>query len=512
MAIEGLERRNIILSFSILFSKGIPLKYMFSIAGKKAESAQYNVHFINEIKDIDKSSYSAEIKTALKAQVDKKGFECKNGQIISFEVLSGKDVKTYLMVAVANLTDLEQMRRAAASASRFLRQDKTKKYGVFVSFAFEITEGHLTSLVEGFRLTAYSFSKYKKTPSLPDSQVAVSVSSDLSTNAATNAIKKGEVNCNAVYFAKDLINESPSELYPESLGAILKKEFKNSKVKVQVHDTTWLKKNKMGGILAVGQGSVKKPVLIEMTYKPNKAKKHIVLVGKGVTFDSGGLSIKVGGGMIWMKMDMSGAAAVSGAMKIISESNANVQVTVLIPAVENMPDGNAYRVDDVLRMADGSTVEVNNTDAEGRLILADALFWASKMKPDSIIDVATLTGACVVALGNWTAGMFSNNNAVAEKLIAASSATGEKIARLPLDQDLSDNLKSYLADQKNTTGGGPEGGAIIAGLFLEKFVKETPWGHLDIAGTMKTPDSHLFDGGGVAFGVRLLADYTINQA
>jgi leucyl aminopeptidase len=512
MAIEGLQRRNIILCFSLPYSKGIPLKYTFSVSGKKAESAQYNVHFIKEIKDIDKSSFPTEVKTALKAQVDKKGFENKNGQIISFEVLVGKEVKAYLMVGLGSLTDQEQMRRAAASASRFLRADKTKKYGISVSFAFDITEAHITSLVEGFRLTSYSFNKYKKTPSLPDSTVSVGVSSNLSANATSVAIKKGEVNCNAVYFAKDLINESPSELYPASLGAILKKEFKNSKVKVQVHDTTWLKKNKMGGILAVGQGSVKKPVLIEMSYKPAKAKKHIVLVGKGVTFDSGGLSIKVGGGMIWMKMDMSGAASVSGALKIISESNANVQVTVLIPSVENMPDGNAYRVDDVLQMADGSTVEVNNTDAEGRLILADALYWASKMKPDSIVDVATLTGACVVALGTWTAGMLSNNETVAGNLIAASTATGEKIARLPLDQDLSDNLKSYLADQKNTTGGGPEGGAIIAGLFLEKFVKETPWGHLDIAGTMKTPDSHLFDGGGVAFGVRLLADYSMNQA
>ena len=492
--------------------KGSPLKYNFSVSGKKVDASQYQIHFVKEIKDINKSPFSAEVKSALNLQIAKKGFESKNGQIISFEVLSGKEIKTFIIVGLGNLEDQELMRRASASASRYLRQDKSKKYAVSVSFAFDINDKHITSLVEGFRLTAYSFSKYKKTPTLPDSVVEVSVNSNVSAKDAAIAFKKGEINCNSVYFAKDLINESPSVLYPESLGAILKKEFKNKKVTVQVHDVAWLKKNKMGGILAVGQGSVKKPVLIEMSYKPAKAKKHVVLVGKGVTFDSGGLSIKVGGGMIWMKMDMSGAAAVSGAMKIISESNLNVQVTVLIPSVENMPDGDAYRVDDVLHMADGSTVEVNNTDAEGRLILADALYFASKKKPDSVIDIATLTGAIVVALGTWTAGMLSNNEKVASDLLASASATGEKLCRLPLDQDLGDCLKSYTADQKNTAGGSSDGGSIVAALFLEKFVKETAWGHLDIAGTMKTPDSHLFDGGGVGFGVRLLADYVASQA
>ena len=488
------------------------MKYQFSVSSKKASASQYQVFYIKDIKDIEKSSFSPDIKKALKIQAEKKGFEGKNGQLVAFETLNGKEIKTYLVVGLPNLEDQELMRRASASASRFLRQDKSKKFSVHISFAFDITAKHLTSLVEGFKLTSYSFSKYKKTPGLPESKIEVIVESNVKSNYASAAFKIGEVNCNSVYFAKDLINESPSVLYPESLGALIKKEFKNKKVSVQVHDVNWLKKNSMGGILAVGQGSVRKPVLIEMNYKPAKAKKHIVLVGKGVTFDSGGLSIKVGGSMIWMKMDMSGAAAVTGAMKVISELNANVQVTVLIPSVENMPDGNAYRVDDVLHMADGSTVEVNNTDAEGRLILADALYWASKKKPDSIVDVATLTGACVVALGNWTAGLMSNNDQVAGQLMAASCATGEKLCRLPLDQDLGDNLKSYTADQKNTSGGGSEGGAIVAALFLEKFVKESAWAHLDIAGTMKTPDSHLFDGGGVGFGVRLLADYIMNQA
>lgn len=491
--------------------KGIPLKYKFSVSSKKAGASQYQVYFIKEVKDIDKSNFSADVKKALKIQVDKKGFESKNGQLIAFDTLNGKEIQTFVVVGLGNLEDQELMRRASASASRFLRQDKSKKFSVNISFAFDITAKHLTSLVEGFKLTTYSFSKYKKTPGLPDTTVEVNVDSNVKAKDAANAIKIGEVNCSSVYFAKDLINESPSVLYPESLGAIIKKEFKNKKVSVQVHDVAWLKKNNMGGILAVGQGSVRKPVLIEMNYKPAKAKKHIVLVGKGVTFDSGGLSIKVGGGMIWMKMDMSGAAAVTGALKVISDLGANVQVTVLIPSVENMPDGNAYRVDDVLHMADGSTVEVNNTDAEGRLILADALYWASKKKPDSIIDVATLTGAIVVALGNWTAGLISNNEKVAADLLTSASVTGEKLCRLPLDQDLGDNLKSYTADQKNTSGGSSDGGAIVAALFLEKFVKESAWGHLDIAGTMKTPDSHMFDGGGVGFGVRLLADYIMNQ-
>lgn len=512
MGIEGWDRWNIILVFFIHLTEGNPLKYKFSISGKKRTASQYQIHFINDIKELDKSKFSAEIIKALKIQVEKRNFECKNGQVISFEALVGKEICTTVIVGLSDLSDQELMRRASASVSRFLRQDKSKKYSVNISFAFPIQANHLTSLVEGFRLSTYSFSKYKKTPNLPESNIDVIIESNVSIKDSLAAIKMGEVNSNSVYFARDLINESPAVLYPESLGATLKKEFKNKKVNVQVHNVAWMKKNSMGGILAVGQGSVRKPVLIEMSYKPAKAKKHIVLVGKGVTFDSGGLSIKVGGSMIWMKMDMGGAAAVSGALKIISEIGANVQVTVLIPSVENMPDGNAYRVDDVLHMADGSTVEVNNTDAEGRLILADALYWASKKKPDSIVDVATLTGACVVALGSWTAGLMSNNDELANHLLQSSSTTGEKLCRLPLDQDLGDNLKSYTADQKNTSGGNSEGGAIVAALFLEKFVKESAWAHLDIAGTMKTGDSHMFDGGAVAFGVRLLADYIKSQA
>lgn len=488
------------------------MKYNFSVKNKNvALSGGYDVLFCDGVKSLKKSNFPKNIISSLELLVKQDDFEFKNGKIILLPVIDKKSVSNYVIVGYNKENNLEILRRAAANLGRIFRGEKRKSVKSQISFSEKISDDELTAFVEGVSLPCYSFKKYKSDNKKINTTVDISLICNVKSSAAANAFKKGNKGVDSVFLARDLINEMPAALYPESLGRIVKSKFKKPNVKVSVHNEAWLKKNKMGGILGVGQGSEKKSVLIEINYKPAKAKKHIVLVGKGVTFDSGGLSIKVGGGMINMKMDMGGAAAVIGAMNLITELKPNIQVTALIPSVENMPDGTSYRVDDVLSMSDGSTVEVNNTDAEGRLILADALYWGSKKKPDAMIDVATLTGAIVVALGSSMAGLMSNDDDVSFSLLQSAAKTGEKLWRLPLEDDYRDSLKSYIADRKNTGARG--GSSITAALFLEHFVKETKWAHLDIAGTMRADsDSNLHDGqGATGFGVRVLADFVASQ-
>jgi leucyl aminopeptidase len=272
-------------------------------------------------------------------------------------------------------------------------------------------------------------------------------------------------------------------------------------------DEKAIREARMGGVLGVNRGSEQPPRFIRLSYKPEgRSRGKIALVGKGITFDSGGLSIKTGPGMMTMKTDMAGAAAVIGAMVAVAQIGPPVEVTGYIAATDNMTGGDATRPGDVLKMRNGKTVEVLNTDAEGRLILADTLCMASDDKPDAIVDLATLTGACMVALGPRIAGAMGNNDEWIDQLRAASERTGERIWPLPLPDDYRKMVDSPIADMKNI--GGPYGGALTAGLILKEFVGEgIPWAHLDIAGPSNTDAE---DGetlkGGTGFGVRLLVD------
>jgi leucyl aminopeptidase len=295
--------------------------------------------------------------------------------------------------------------------------------------------------------------------------------------------ERGTIIGDGVCTARDLVNEPPSELYPESFADRAKAMSEAHGLKIKVIGPAQLKKMGANLILAVGQGSVEKPRLVHMTYTPDKAadrkKKPIVFVGKGITFDSGGLCLKPAGGMLDMKMDMGGAAAVTGAMHAIARLKPNVPVHGILSCAENMPAGNAYRLGDVVTGMSGVTVEINNTDAEGRLVLADALHYATGLDPECIVDLATLTGAIVVALGG-SVGLFSNSDELAGDLLMHSDNAGEHFWRMPLTEKLKDMLNSDIADTKNT--GERAGGSITAALFLQKFVGENKWAHLDIAG------------------------------
>lgn len=360
------------------------------------------------------------------------------------------------------------------------------------------------SAAEGALLGNYSFEKYK---SEKKKEKSLTIHFYGEKKAIKLAIEKAEAIMEGVYFARDLANEPSSVLFPAELAKRAKKHLANEGIKVKIFDEKEIAKNDFGGVIAVGKGSENPPRFMVFNYKPAKSKKKIVLIGKGVTFDSGGISIKPSAGMGEMKADMSGAAAVIGAMLSVAKAGLNVEVTGIIPAVENMPSGKSMKPGDIVLTSSGKSIEVENTDAEGRIILADALEYASKEKPDVIIDLATLTGACVVALGEYAAGLFTKNDRLADDLFSAGQITHERLWRLPVWDDYNKLIKSDVADVKNL--GGKWGGAITAAKFLEYFVdKNIPWAHLDIAGpAMPNNLNNYTQKYMTGFGVRVLFEY-----
>lgn len=334
-------------------------------------------------------------------------------------------------------------------------------------------------ITEGAISGTYAFDKYKsdkKENTLKEFIIAEI--DEEKFKKAEEGVKKGIITGEAVNRARNLINESSQYLYPETLAEYA---VKNSGVKTTVYNKEQIKEMGMNAFLAVGQGSVHEPKFIHMEYKPENAKKKIAIVGKGITFDAGGLDLKPPSSMLTMRDDMSGAAAVISTMKAISELKPDVEVHAVVAACENMPSGSAYKPGDVIIAKTGRSIEIDNTDAEGRVTLADALAYAEELGVDEIIDIATLTGACMVALGTVASGIMGNNDEKIKEFIEVANKAGERFWQMPMFEEYGDLLKSDIADTKNT--GGRNGGASAAGIFLSKFIKNTPWIHLDIAGT-----------------------------
>ncbi len=319
-----------------------------------------------------------------------------------------------------------------------------------------------------------------------------------------SAIRVARRLMDSLYFTRDLVNEPAIVLTPQELAKRVKKRFKNSNVKVNVMNFEALKKARMNAILSVGSGSANKPLMIVLHYKPAKVNFKLALVGKGVTYDSGGLSLKPTDHMVDMKADMSGAATVIGAIDAARTSKLPVEIYGVIPAVENLINGNSYKPGDIVKTASGKSIEVKNTDAEGRIILADALEFASKKKPQAIIDFATLTGACVVALGELMAGLFTKSAWLKEKLLFAGRKTYELLWEMPFNDEYGEQLKSDIADIKNL--GTRWGGAITAAKFLEFFVDQNiSYAHVDIAGpSLKNNFTNYWKKWNTGFGVRLM--------
>ena len=333
--------------------------------------------------------------------------------------------------------------------------------------------------------------------------IIVATTAPRSVRSATKRNAVADVKATAL--ARDLVNEPPVSLTPVAFASTAKKQLKNLPVKVTVWNVERLEKESMGGILGVGQGSANPPRLIHLEYAPKEASRHLAFVGKGITFDSGGLSLKPAKAMETMKCDMAGAAAVLAATKTIAELGLPVRISAYLACAENMPSGTAQRPGDVIAMRNGTTVEVLNTDAEGRLVMADAIVLAAEGEPDAIVDVATLTGAQMIALGTHVAAVMSNDDSLSEQVRASGASVGERFWPMPLPEALRAGLTSRVADLKNI--GEPMGGMLIAGLFLKAFVPDgQPWAHLDIAGpAWNDASAHGFTpAGGTGFAARTL--------
>jgi leucyl aminopeptidase len=368
---------------------------------------------------------------------------------------------------------------------------------------------------EGIVLGAYRFTKYLTGDRQPKTAIerATLVTSGKVGKEAKDAVTVGQQVGEAICIARDLINEPPNELFPAQLAARAVEVAKANGLEHHVFDKAQLVKRGMKLIVAVGQGSAHDPRMVHLVYKPagGKAKKKLCFVGKGLTFDTGGICIKPAQGMEEMKGDMGGAANIVALMAAVAAVKPDVEVHGLIGAAENMPDGNAYRPGDIFGSYDGKTVEIINTDAEGRLVLADVLSYCAKdIKPDLILDNATLTGACVVALGMTVSGFYANRDELAEKVKKAAKSAGEAMWHMPLVEDLREGLKSDWADIKHVAD--RWGGSITAALFLREFVGDTPWVHIDIAGpSMANKPYNVYAKGGTGHGVltylKLIEDY-----
>lgn len=420
--------------------------------------------------------------------MDEERFHGDCGQTIFVRTEGLIPAKRVLVVGLGKKEELtlETIREAAAAALQIARSIKTKKIVSIIPIENEEllnAKNVAQAMTEGLRLGAYTFGRYKKQKKNGVTSFVMMSADAKVVGLAKKGIVQGELYSKGTMFARDLGNTPAHHMRPIDLVDAAKYIAKGkSSITVRVFGKDRLEKMGAGGILGVAQGSDHAPYMVHMIYKPSgRAKKRVALIGKAVTFDSGGLSLKPADYMMTMKIDMAGAASVLGAFSVIEEIAPNVEVHGIFAAVENMPSGKAIRPGDVLVAMSKKTVEVLNTDAEGRLTLMDTLCYAQKQKPDCMVDLATLTGACVVALGEEITGIMSNNEVLTQKILEASALVGEKMWELPLEKSYKKLLKSHIADMQNI--GGRYGGALTAGLFLQEFVDpKMPWAHLDIAG------------------------------
>lgn len=437
-------------------------------------------------------------------------FAGKKGQTSILYVQRNGKPHRYLLVGLGEQKSVstELYRRAAGQAAKRAKALTAQSLVLFLPSHATAVQKVASALAEGAFLSLYKFDRYvsKKEEDRTDlASVTICSESRVDAGKIALALHRTQVLCEATYLARDLANAPGNEIFPSTLADAAVECAHRCGFKATVLDEREIKDLGMGGIIGVSQGSSRPPRFIILEYGDLK-KRPIVLVGKGVTFDSGGISIKPSAGMAEMKMDMSGAAAVIGAFEAASRLKLPVHIIGLIPTVENMPGGNSLRPGDIVRHFNGKTSEVDNTDAEGRLILADALGYAERYGPAAVIDLATLTGACVVALGHHASGMLGNDTSLMKSLEAAGETTYERVWQLPLFDEYEKLIKSDVADVKNT--GGRWAGTITAALFLKKFIGSYKWVHLDIAGTAILEENGDYTQKGASgVGVRLLTEF-----
>ncbi len=436
------------------------------------------------------------------------GFSGKYLELINLPTYGTKECKTVLFVGLGKREEFT-FNKIRIIASKALQKAQSIKNAQTVSVIadgiFNETGIVSQNIIEGALLGLYKFDKYKTDNK--DNKISEIIILSEKNDEVKAAVDKAQVICEAVNNARDLINEPAELITPQKLAQI---SMNIPELEVKVYGRAEVKEMGMGAFLAVGQGSRHEQQLIHMTYKPSGAKRGtLAIIGKGITFDSGGLDIKPAASMLEMKGDMAGAAAVISVMKALTILKPEVEVHAIVAACENMPASRSYKPGDILTAMNGKTIEVDNTDAEGRLTLADALCFAENLQPDAIIDIATLTGACCVALGKVASGLLGNDDSLIENLQISAEEAGEYLWEMPMFDEYFDDLKSDIADFKNS--GSRYGGTSAAALFLKKFVKSTPWAHIDIAGTsILNKPLREYQKGATGVGVRTLINYICN--
>ncbi len=454
-------------------------------------------------------------------------FSAKANETILLYPKSKSKIDRVLVVGLGDKEKygLDVLRCASGTAAKIAEKIGVTKCSVMLHTVTENKNKNISyaqaaqAIAEGAITGRYAFrdyisqkdSKDKKSPSKLDMTIVESsaeIASQLRSGCAVGVIIGESQN-----LTRMIANKPGNEINPSNLANEAKSIARALGLKCRVFDEKELKRLKMNAILAVGSGSANKPRLIILEHKGNKRKNapDIAVVGKAITFDSGGICIKPSAGMEAMKFDKSGGCAVLGIMAAVARLKLKLNVIGLIPSAENMPSHTSYRPGDIIKTYSGKTVEVQNTDAEGRMILSDALNYVAKKKPKAIIDMATLTGACVIALGNHHAGLFSNNDELADKLIESGKKSGERVWRLPCSEEYLEQMKSKIADLRNI--GGREGGPCTAAAFLGEFVEGCPWAHIDIAGMADTNDEKPYRNvGATGFPVRMVVEYLREQA
>ncbi len=442
----------------------------------------------------------------VKAALDAEKFQAKPGQVTHVHAKGRRLVVTGLGPRV-ELT-AETLRRAASAGVRCARDLGARTVAIEVLGDRLPPRQRAQAVVEGALLGTYSFERYKKDKAeRAVEELRVAEADTRRGREVAEGARRGEVFARATWLARDLINTPAKDLSPTDLAKAATDLAREKKLGITVLDRADCRKLGMGAFLGVAAGSVEPPKFIHLVYRAPRRRKRVAIIGKGITFDSGGLDLKTAEGMLRMKYDMAGAAAVLGVMSALPALEPGVEVHGLIAATENMPSGSAIRPGDVLRAMNGTTIEIGNTDAEGRLTLADALCYAKeRVKPDEVVDMATLTGACVIALGPLCAGLMANDQGLAKRLLDAADAAGERVWELPLVDEYREGLKSDVADLSN---GAPRGGgAITAGLFLKEFAAGMTWAHIDIAGPAFTEkDLPLAPKGATGTAVRTILSY-----
>ena len=450
------------------------------------------------------------LRGAVEEAIERSGLKGRSGETVT--ILSEQPRKMTLVgIGKHSAISNRSLRAGLHAIGKIAHKHRDRKIGVVIPYTLPNLDAEETTRLAA-SLLAHADYKYDEFLTVKKDEKRLPIDATLVAPPALDPkrLRGIEAEANAVSdgirTARDLGNGPSNVITPTALAARAVEVAKAVGAKCTVYGRKEIERMKMGGLLAVNRGSVEEPKFIVMEYAPRRAKKHIALVGKGITFDSGGISIKPAEKMEEMKFDMCGAAAVIGVIEAAAKLELPVRITGVIPSTDNLPSGSAYKPGEIITMMNGKTVEIVNTDAEGRMILGDALHYASGLKPDHLIDFATLTGAIVVSLGNEATGLFTADDELAQKLIESGERVGERLWRMPVWDEYKELIRSEWADMKNS--GGRWGGSISAALFLKEFVDCPSWAHLDIAGTAYTDrDTGREPRGATGMGVRLTIDF-----